>query len=163
MKYLLVGKTGVFDTLAVACGYLNQDINSSPFLADLELENSRKLIKAGEDKQNNVVYVVGFKQPEIVYTFNQDLSSLSNIEETNRLQVIPITIEGENITRLLSKLANLPLAGPWFLNWAKSRTMGRSSYLLNLGKNFGIEKAPDAETKKDLILAAKPYRNGGQK
>jgi hypothetical protein len=163
MQYLLVGKTGVFDTLAVAYGYLDKmDINTSPFLADLALENSKKLINLGEDQEQNQVFVVGFKEPEIIYKINQDLSSLSNIEETKRLQVIPLQIEGENTTWLLSKLANIPLVGSLFLNWAKSRTMNRSSYLLNLGKNLRIEKVPDAKNKKDLILAAKPYRNGGK-
>lgn len=163
MQYLLVGKTGVFDTLAVAYGYLDKiDINTSPFLADLALENSKKLINLGEDQEQNQVFVVGFTEPEIVYQVNQDLSSISNIEETKRLQVILLQIEGENTTWLLSKLANIPLVGSLFLNWAKSRTINRSSYLSELGRNLRIEKVPDAQNKKDLILAAKPHRNGGK-
>jgi len=163
MKILLVGKTGVFDTLAVASGCLNQmDISNSPYFADLRLENSKKLVKIGSDKRGNEIFVVGFRAPEILPTIQQQLESLSKINEKDRLQVIPISVEGENITWLLSKLANLPLIGTLFLNWAKSRTLNRSPYLIEFGKNLHMEKNIDAKDKAELMFAAKPLRKGKQ-
>jgi hypothetical protein len=73
MKILMVGKTGVFDTLAIALGYLNQpEINNCPNFADLALEKSKKLVKAGTDSCGNELYVVGFKIPKIIEKFNKD-------------------------------------------------------------------------------------------
>lgn len=159
MNILLVGKTGVFDTLVVASGYLNQmDIFNCPHFADLRLENSKKLVKIGADKRGNELFVVGYKAPKIILTINQELESLSNINEKERLQVILISVDGENITWLLSKLANIPLIGSIFLKWAKSRTLNRSPYLLDFGKNLDLEKNIDTKDKTELVFAAKPQR-----
>ncbi len=155
MKLLLVGKTGVFETLAVASGYLNQPVCSCPYFADLELENSRKIFKVGE-KQGQELFVVGFKVPEIIFKINQDLVSLSNINEIDRLQIIPISVEGETTTWVLAKLANIPIIGHLFLNWTKRRTLDRLPYLIEFGEDLRMESSRD---KKELIFAAKPYRN----
>lgn len=158
MRVLLVGKTGVFDTLAVACGCLNQmDIGNCSYFADLGLENSKVLVRIGTDKTNMELFVVGYKAPEIINTINQELGSLSNISNQERLRVIPISIEGENITWLLTKLANAPLIGNLFLKWAKNRTLNRSPYLLEFGKDLHVEKNIDAKAKTDLVIAAKPH------
>ena len=161
MKILLVGKTGVFDTLAVALGYLNQmDVDQCPYFADLRLENSKQLVKIGSDMRGNELFVVGYRAPEIIPTINQELESLSKISDDDRLRVIPIAIEGETLTSLLSKLANLPLIGNLFLSWAKGRTLNRSVFLLEFGKNLRIGKKINAHETKALVFAAKPFRKG---
>lgn len=157
MKLLLVGKTGVFDTLAVACGYLGEiNINSNPYFGDLNLENSRKLVKAGVDDHDNEVYVVGFRAPEIIPIVNTELQLISHINEQDRLWVLPITVPGEKSTWVLSKLANIPLLGSFFLNWAKSQTLNRLFYLLETGRNLHTEINMDARDKPESA-AAKPY------
>lgn len=162
MKILLVGKTGVLDTFAVASGYLNQiDIGNCPHFADIKLENSKKLVKIGV-ANNNELFVVGYNTPEIIFKFNKELGSLSNINEKERMHVIPISITGENTTWLLSKLANLPLIGPIFLNWAKKRTLNRSPYLLELGKTLLLEEFIEKDNS-ELVFAAKPYRKAEKK
>jgi hypothetical protein len=162
MRYLLVGKTGLFDTLGVAAGLLDKaDINTSPLFGDLALEKSKSLIKLGEDRDKNEIFVVGFKEPHIVERCNQDLQTLGRIDDNKRLKVIPVNIKGENATWLLVKLAYIPWIGTFFLNWAKSRSINRSAYLLSLGKNLRIENNADVKNKKELMWAAKPYRNGG--
>ena len=159
MKILLVGKTGVFDTLAVAYGCLNQtDIYNCPYFGDLILENNKKLVGIGADSAGNEIFVVGFKIPEIISKINQELESLSNIDQQECWQVIPMSIKGENITWLLGWLANAPLLGPMFLKWARNRTLNRSSYLLEIGKNLHMERNIDAKTKSDFVFAAKPHR-----
>lgn len=158
MRILLVGKTGVFDTLAVACGCLNQmDIANCSYFGDLGIENSKVLVKIGTDKTDMELFVVGYKAPEIIHTINQELGSLSNLNNQESLRVIPVSIEGENTTWLLTKLAIVPLIGNLFLRWAKKRTLNRSSYLLELGKNLHVEKNMDVKDKKDLVIAAKPH------
>jgi len=160
MRILLVGKTGVFDTLAVACGCLNKtNIINCSYFGDLGLENSKAIVKIGTDRMDSELYVVGYKAPEIINTINQELGLLTNINKPERLRVIPISIKGENATWLLTKLANVPLIGSLFLKWAKQRTLNRSPYLLEYGKNLYIEKNVNANVKKDLIFAAKPQKN----
>ncbi|KUG05446.1 hypothetical protein ASZ90_017128 [hydrocarbon metagenome] len=154
----MVGKTGVFETLAVALGYLDQpDICACPYFADLALENSRKILKVGE-KRGQELFVVGFKAPDIIFQINQDFISLSEINGKDRLQTVPISIKGENTTFLLSKLANIPIIGYLFLSWAKRRTLGRLPYLLEYGKNLRMENSMDSRDKKESTIAAKPYR-----
>lgn len=161
MKILLVGKTGVLDTLAVGCGYLERNtIKDSPYFADLSIENSKQLIKIGQDKTNHELFVVGYNAPEIVCIINRELVSLSNLKEKDSLQVIPISVAGENITWLLSKLANIPLIGSWFLQWAQRRTLSRSSYLLRVGHDLRTGKNTGANGKAELIAAAKPLKKG---
>lgn len=156
MRILLVGKTGVFDTLAVASGCLNRmDITDCPYFADLKLENSKKLVKIGSDNGNEL-FVIGYRAPEILPTIQQQLESLSKINEKERLQVIPVSLKGENITWLLTIFANLPIIGTLFLNWAKSRTLNRLPYLIEIGKNLPMEKNIDAKDKTELLFAAKP-------
>lgn len=157
MKILLVGKTGVFDALAVAAGYLDQmEIYNSPNFADINLENSKKLVKAGADGRGNELFVVGHNAPEVVPIVNQEFETLSKINENERIQVIPIKVAGENTTWVLSKLANLSLVGKLFLQWAKRRTLNRSYYLWEQGKNLHIETHLMDKTD---ILAAKPFGN----
>jgi len=160
VNFLLVGKTGVFDTLAVANGCLNhKDIGSCPSFADLGLENSKSLVKIGADPRGNELFVVGYKAPKIIQTINQEIGSLSNISNNESLQVIPLSIEGENVTWLLTKLANIPLIGLAFLKWARNRTLQRSSYLLEFGKNLHLEDNLAAKGKTDQVFAAKPQIN----
>jgi hypothetical protein len=157
MRILLVGKTGVFDTLAVACGCLNiMDISNSSYFGDLGLENSKILVKVSTDHGDMELFVVGYKAPEIINTINQELGSLTKINNQDRFQVIPLSIEGETITWVLTKLANAPLIGNQFLKWAKQRTLNRSPYLIELGKNLRVEKNIDCMVKTDLVIAAKP-------
>ncbi len=159
MKILLVGKTGVFDTLAVAYGFLNQtDIYNCPYFGDLTLENSKKLVGIGADTAGNELFVVGFKIPEIISQINQELESLSNINQQECWQVISISIKGENTTWLLAWLANAPLLGPMFLKWARNRTLKRSSYFLEFGKILHTEEKIVAKNKSDFVFAAKPHR-----
>jgi hypothetical protein len=154
MKILMVGKTGVFDTLAIALGYLNQpEINNCPNFADLALEKSKKLVKAGTDSCGNELYVVGFKIPKIIDKFNKDIESLSNIN--GRLQVLPISVSGETITWILSLLASLPLIGFIFLKWAKSRTLHRLPLLLNYGQKLHIQSNLEIKDSVKLVYAAK--------
>jgi len=159
MKVLLIGKTGVFDTLAVAYGCLNQtDINNCPYFGDLTLENNKELVGIGANKVGNELFVVGFKVPEIIAIFNRELESLSHVNQNECWQVIPLSLKGENITWLFAWLANAPLLGPMFLKWARNRTLNRSSYLLEYGKKLRIEKNLDGKDKPDLVFAAKPHR-----
>ncbi len=58
---------------------------------------------------------------------------------------------------MLYKLANIPIIGHLFLNWAKRRTLNRLPYLLKLGKDLRTGNSGD---NKELIVAAKPYRKG---
>ncbi len=156
MKILLVGKTGVFDTLAVASGYLDKmDLYASPYFADLTLENSKQLVNMGADKRGDELYIVGYNAPDIILIINQELKSLSKINK-KELQVIPISVQGENTTWLLSKLANAPLIGPLFLKWVKNRTVRRSSYLFEFGKNLRLTNNLDEKNMDDFIFAAKP-------
>ena len=158
MNLLMVGKTGVFETLAVASGYLDQpDICACPYFADMALENSRKVLKVGENRGQEL-FVVGFKAPDIIFKINQDLMSLSEINGKDRLQTVPISIKGETTTFLLSKLANIPVIGYFFLLWARRRTLGRLPYLLEYGENLRMENSMDSRDKKEFAVAAKPYR-----
>ena len=63
MKILMVGKTGVFDTLAVALGYLNQtDIACYSYFGDLATEKARRILEVGEE-QGHKVFIVNHKIP----------------------------------------------------------------------------------------------------
>lgn len=140
MKILLVGKTGVFDTLAVASGYLdNFDLANSPYFADLNLENSKNVFKIGDDEAGNEILVVGYNHPKIIHRINQDLISLSAINDQNALLVVPLSENGETMSWVLLKLANLPWLGPLFIKWLKSRTLNRSQYLFDYGQNLPMK------------------------
>jgi hypothetical protein len=159
MKILLIGKTGVFDTLAVAYGCLNQnDIHNCPYFGDLTLENNKNLVGIGADSRGNELFVAGFKVPKIISKINQEIECLSNIDPKDCWQVIPIAVKGENITGLLAWLAQAPLFGAMFLKWARARTLNRSSYLLEFGRNICLEKSSNCKDNSDLVIAAKPHR-----
>lgn len=158
MIILLVGKTGVFDTLAVACGCLNKmDITNIPYFGDLGIENSKVLVKIEADNQEMQLYVMGYKDPDIIQTINQELGTLTIINEQDRLRVIPISVKGDTTTWMLSKLANAPVMGKLCLTWAKNRTLNRSNYLLEFGKNLNLENVEFAKEQKDIVFAAKPH------
>lgn len=158
MKILLVGKTGVFDTLVVAYGYLSMDINNCSYFGDLGLDNSKGLVKVGTDQNSSEIFIVGFNIPETVRTINREIQALSGIYNQERIIVIPVSIKGENLTWLLTKLANIPQIGGIFLNWAKNRTRYRSSYLLELGKNLHVLNNLDNKDHEGLVYAAKPHK-----
>jgi hypothetical protein len=160
MKILIVGRTCVFDTLAVAWGCLNQnDIRNCPHFGDIELEIDKRLLAVGTGESGNEFMSVGFKVPEIILIINQELESMSNINPEDRWQVLPVSIKGENTTRILSWLAAAPIFGAFFLEWAKRRTLSRSAYLLQLGKNLLQDNISSVTRRTDSIIAAKPHRN----
>jgi hypothetical protein len=92
MKILMVGKTGVFDTLAVALGYLNQtDIACYSYFGDLATEKARRILEVGEE-QGHKVFIVNHKNPRIIMEINHELATLSGLGEQESLQVIPLSI-----------------------------------------------------------------------
>ena len=156
MKILMVGKTGVFDTLAVALGYLNQtDIACYSYFGDLATEKARRILEVGEE-QGHKVFIVNHKNPRIIMEINHELATLSGLGEQESLQVIPLSIAGENLSWLLIKLASLPLLGKLFLNWAKSRTQNRLPFLLKLGQDLYRNHAVNSREREEMIAAAKP-------
>jgi hypothetical protein len=157
MKILLVGKTGYFETLAVALGYLNIiDVTACPYFADLEMEQKQKIMSIGQHKNGDEVFVTGYKIPPILKTINDEINSLTQIKPSDKLNVIPLTIPGENATYFLTQLAALPLIGKVFLNWAKSRTLDRRLMLYQMGENL---VSRDNHTLDSITrpAAAKPY------
>jgi hypothetical protein len=87
---------------------------------------------------------------------NHELATLSGLGEQESLQVIPLSIAGENLSWLLIKLASLPLLGKLFLNWAKRRTQNRLPFLLKLGQDLYRNYAVNSRERKEMIAAAKP-------
>jgi|GEM_PF-2007215 hypothetical protein len=158
MRILLVGKTGVFDTLAVAYGYLRMDIQACPYLGDLGLENRKGLIKVGTDPQGTEIFIVGFNVPQIVCTINHEIKSISNIKDEEQLLVFPLSIVGETFSWVIARLASIPLIGTMFIRWAKSRTLRRASYLTELGRNLNIANQLMKKDNEGFIYAAKPYK-----
>lgn len=156
MKYLLVGKTGFFDTLGVASGFTGiEPVTESPYFADLERENSGTIIRYSSSNGNEL-YVCGYKFPEIVKVLADELNTLSKLGDQDRLQVIPVSVTGQNMTWVLSRLANLPLLGSLFFNWTKSRTLARSSYLYKVGQELAVENGFRQEIRDKGMMAAKP-------
>lgn len=156
MKILMVGKTGVFDTLAVALGYLNRtDIGRYSYFGDLATEKSRKILEIGEE-QGQQVFIASHKNPLIIMKISRELASVSGLGERDSLQVIPLSIAGENLSWLLVKLASAPLVGKLFLNWAIRRTQNRLPYLLMLGQDLYRDYAVNFREGKEMIIAAKP-------
>ncbi len=156
MKYLLVGKTGFFDTLAVASGFTDAgDVTESPYFGDLTRENSGAIVRDSGD-QDNELYVCGYKFPKIVKTMVRELNTLSRVNDHNRLQVIPVSVRGQNMTWFLTRLANLPLIGPFFLDWAKSRTLARRHYLYQVGQDLAELNGFGQQVHYRGEMAAKP-------
>lgn len=158
MKILLVGKTGFFDTLAVASGYLDKmEIYDSQYFADLDLENSKKPVMIGFDRTGDELFILGYNSPKIISVINREMESLSGLDK-HTLQVIPVKVQGENMVWLLTKLANASLIGSFFLKWAKNKTLQRLPYLLEYGKNLRSRQQAAIEDDKDMVMAAKPLR-----
>lgn len=157
MRILLVGKTGVFDTLAVAYGYLRMDMQTCPYLGDLGLENRKGLIKVGTDPQGTEIFVVGFNAPHLVSTINHEIKSISNIKDEEQLLVFPLSIDGETYSWIIARLASIPLIGNIFIRWAKNRTLHRAPYLAELGRSLNFINNP-GKNHLEQTYAAKPYR-----
>lgn len=160
MKYLFVGKTGVFDTLAIAMGYMGTpDLEKSLVFANLEIEQSAHFARVYDDKKDPEVYVVGDMHPGIIATIDQELKTLSNTSENPQLQVIPITVPGDKTNWVLVYLAQTPLIGTWFLNWARARTLKRKDMLYEIGEDLRRKhKAMARQGKSEQVLAAKPLQ-----
>lgn len=159
MKYLFAGKTAAFDSLAIALGYLGlSELEASPIFASLEIENSGRAARIFNSKGEDEYYIAAANNPEIIATIHQELKTLSDKNEENSLQVIPLSIPGDTATRMLVQLANLPLIGSWFLQWARARTLQRKSMLFELGQNIRSEQKDSIEKTSKQKIAAKPLR-----
>jgi len=156
MKYLLVGKTGFFDTLAVASGFTETgDVTKSPYFGDLTWENSGAIVRDSGDEENEL-YICGYKFPKIVKTMVGELNTLSRVNKQDRLQVIPVLVRGQNMTWFLTRLASLPLIGLLFLNWAKSHTLSRRHYLYQVGQDLAELNGFGQQVHHRGEMAAKP-------
>lgn len=156
MKYLLVGKTGFFDTLAVASGFTEAgNVTESPYFGDLTRENSGTIVRDSGDEENEL-YVCGYKFPKIIKIMAKDIMNLSGIDDQDPLQVIPVSVRGQNMTWFLTRLANLPLIGPLCLNWAKSYTLSRRHYLYQVGQDLAVLNGFGQQVHHRGMMAAKP-------
>jgi hypothetical protein len=137
MNLLFVARTGVFEALTVGLGYLNQEeqLEKSPTFGNMDLEKKADLIYLGRAQDNNEVYCVGNKYPDIVVRINDEIKSLAG-QIDNPLKVIPVSVPGTESIYTLSRLAMLPLAGSYFARLAKSATLQHKDELVSSGKNF---------------------------
>jgi len=158
MKYLLVGKNGVFETMIVAMGFLGlNDMNSCKEFANVQMENTGKTIKIGTDAKGNDVYVVGNKFPDIVEIVNNELKALSNKPVNSELTLIKIATQGDNLNSYLIVLAKIPLLGTLFAHLAKYLTLQSKAKLIQQGQNLRLVHQAGLDPKVNRVIAAKPY------
>lgn len=137
MNLLFVARTGVFEALTVGLGYLDQEeqLESSSTFGNIDLEKKAELIYLGKAPDNNEVYCVGNKYPDIVVRINEEIKSLAG-QVDSPLKVLPVSVPGTESIYTLSRLAMLPLVGSYFTRLAQSVTLQHKNELASSGKNF---------------------------
>mgnify|MGYP001397757837 CR=1 FL=1 len=153
MNLLFVARTGVFEALTIGLSYLGQEgqLESSSIFGNIATEKTGELIYLGKDQDDNDVYCVGNKYPDIVVRINEEIKSL--VESVDHpLKVIPVSVPDSESIYTLSRLAMLPWVGNYFTRIAQSLTMDHKEELLSAGKNF---RDRNIET---TCPAAKPHK-----
>lgn len=118
MKIIFLGLTGIHQTLIAAYYYLGYEpesdfINISGF-ADLDQEISGYPIYVGNDQFKNMVYALGCETD--ILMVKKTIKELADIlgSERDQIIVLPISIPGEKLLMMLTKIAILTGAGNWY-------------------------------------------------
>ncbi len=108
MKVLFIGTSGVHHVLVAANLFLsNHNVNhitSSPYFANMQIEEAGTPIYVGTKNGGKDVYVLGVGHE--VEMAERTLNNLKNIwgVDNSSFAIIPIYIKGEKIIALVSKL-----------------------------------------------------------
>jgi len=110
LKKLLVGESITWDTLAVALGYLGQQISQNQWYGNMALEKKGSALAVGKDKWGNQVFVLGSAQPKIIKKVVQEISKLG-YPRVAEVEVISIKLPGQRWLRWLVKMARWKIIG----------------------------------------------------
>ena len=154
MIYLLVGKTGAFETLLVAGILLGMErkMEDSPLFGDLEAERQGQPIFIGATEVGNQVYSIGASNPEIIKTISHEIARVAG-QGFIPLEVVPVSISGDDLTRFYIQLSRIPWIGSWFGQLAKSRVKRRKEVIIQKGRRI-----LDQLSIKQYLVAAKPLK-----
>lgn len=159
MNYLLVGKSGVFETIIAALVFMNKEeklddiLNKITVFGDINEDNKREPIFIKADNEGNKVYTLGINNYKLISKIVSELAKAGGQKELN-LIIITIDIKGDNITYYLSRLGSLPIIGFLFANWAKKWVLSRQDLIV---KHCQDMVQPTFHNKGSLA-AAKPMK-----
>lgn len=159
MNYLLVGRSGVLETVIAALVLLDgakvsrEEINEVEVLADINRDKKGEPIFIKADQAGNKVYTLGISNYKLISKISTELARVAGQEKPN-LTVITIEIKGDNITYYLSRLGTLPVVGSLFLNLAKQRLLSRRPQIIKACKDIVYHRFPT----NIMLVSAKPIR-----
>lgn len=155
MILLFTGKTTVFEPLMVAGTFLGKEdqVERLSSFGDIKVDSMGKPVLVGIDRFGNYLYTLGNKNYLIIDTVSKELARIAGTK-ANPLQVIPVSISGQNVTWYLCNLAKLPIIGYIFTFLAKHWVLSRKQQIITYGQSL-TEKVNRREN--DLI-AAKPMQ-----
>ena len=158
MNYLFVGKSGVFETIIAALVFMNktkqidEELEKIKVFGNVNEDNRREPIFIRADNEGNKIYTLGTTNYVLIHDIVNELSRVAEQKEI-KLLVTPINTAGESITYYLSRLAILPVVGPWFAYLAKAWVMYRKdSIIRHCQKMMSVSPSPS------IPAAAKPLK-----
>ncbi|NLG32919.1 MAG: hypothetical protein GX550_05310, partial [Syntrophomonadaceae bacterium] len=117
-----------------------------------EAERQGQPIFIGATEVGNQVYSIGASNPEIIKTISHEIARVAG-QGFIPLEVVPVSISGDDLTRFYIQLSRIPWIGSWFGQLAKSRVKRRKEVIIQKGRRI-----LDQLSIKQYPVAAKPLK-----